>query len=112
MPNLRDRKLEKLQVQTVGKTIQTPKQITNKNEKNDSYKAYKKGYLDSFTRNCTESAPVLMGLTSLWTVLEMKEKNLPVQKAMKSTLTKFFFPVMIISSGIAAGIETKNKNKV
>ena len=99
-----------MQVQSVGKTIQGPKQITKNNEKNDSYKAYKKNYLDSFTRNCTESAPVLMGLTSLWTVLEMKEKNLTVQKAMKNTLTKFFFPVLIITSGITAGIETKNKN--
>lgn len=112
MPNLLNRKLEKLQVQSIGKIVQSPKHITNDNEKNSSYKKYKKEYLDSFTRNCTESAPVLMGLTSLWTVLVMKEKNLPVQKAMKNTLTKFFFPVLIISSGIAAGVETKNSKKV
>lgn len=112
MPNLLNRKLEKLQVQSVGNTIQPPKQLTNNKDTNDSYKKYKKDYLDSFTKNCTESAPVLMGLTSLWTVLVMKEKNLPVQKAMKSTLAKFFFPVLIISSGIAAGIETKNNKKM
>ena len=104
--------MEKLQIQSVGKAVQAPKQITKNKEKNDSYKTYKKNYLDSFTRNCTESAPVLMGLTSLWTVLEMKEKNLPVQKAMKNTLTKFFFPVLIITAGISAGIETKNNKKM
>lgn len=103
----------KLLLNSITKNTQYPIKKENKSNKkyDSSFSQYKRDYLDSFAKQSEKSAPILMGLSSLSTVLEMKEKNLPVKKAMKNVLMKFYFPILIISSGIIAGIEVKKNNK-
>ena len=40
----------------------------------------KKAYMDSFIKNTKESAPMLLGLTALWSVLDYGTGKAPISK--------------------------------
>lgn len=74
-------------------------------------KDYQKSYMDSFIRNSKETAPILLGLTGLWSLLDYGTGKISMGKAIKNNLAFFFAPVLIVSSSVMAGIENKKTSK-
>lgn len=71
----------------------------------------KKAYMDSFIKNTKESAPMLLGLTALWSVLDYGTGKAPISKVLTNNILCFFAPVLIFSSALMAGIENKKTSK-
>lgn len=70
-----------------------------------------KSYMDSFVRNSKETAPILLGLTALWSLLDYGSGKVSMAKSIKNNLAFFFAPILIVSSSIIAGIENKKTSK-
>ena len=68
-------------------------------------------YIDSFVSNACESAPTLLALTGLWSLLDFGTGKVSMAKSLKNNLAFFFAPVLIVSSSIMAGIENKKTSK-
>lgn len=102
-------------IKVVGSNSQSPvftKNINQKTKKQDSsFTEFKKNYTDSFIKHSKETAPVLLGVTSLWAALDYGSRKIPVTKAIKNNLLYFFFPLLILSSGVLAGIDNSKSNK-
>ena len=58
----------------------------------------KKAYMDSFIKNTKESAPMLLGLTALWSVLDYGTGKAPISKVLTNNILCFFAPVLLFSS--------------
>ena len=101
-------------IKVVGSNSPSPvftKNINKNTKKQDSaFSKFKKNYTDSFLKHSKETAPVLLGVTSLWATLDYGTRKIPITKAIKNNLLYFFFPVLILSSGILAGIDNNSKN--
>ncbi len=85
------------------------KNATHKEKKTLS--ADKKAYMDSFIKNTKESAPMLLGITALWSVLDYGAGKAPISKTLANNLAFFFAPVLLLSSALIAGIENKKTSK-
>lgn len=70
-----------------------------------------KKYADCFIKHASESAPMLLGFTALWSALDYGKRNVPIQKSILNNLAFFFLPVLVASSAVSAGIETKKTSK-
>lgn len=66
-----------------------------------------KPYVDSFVKNSKKTAPVMAGLTAVWTAVDHTSKKLPLKKALTNNLKGFFLPVVLGSSVLLAVIENK-----
>jgi hypothetical protein len=71
-----------------------------------------KNYTDSFVRNAKESAPMLLGFTSIITILDYGREKMEITKLLKKNLAKYFVPVLIGTSAICSIIENKKSKKV
>lgn len=71
----------------------------------------KKAYMDSFIKNTKESAPMLLGLTALWSVLDYGTGKAPISKVLTNNILCFFAPVLLFSSALMASIENKKTSK-
>ncbi len=71
----------------------------------------KNAYMDSFIKQTKESAPMLLGLTALWSVLDYGTGKAPISKVLANNLAFFFAPVLLFSSAMVAGIENKKTSK-
>ena len=67
-------------------------------------------YADSFVKHSVDSAPVLSGLTLVWSVLD-KSRGIPFKKALSNNIKNFFLPVMLVTSAITALLENRKMNK-
>lgn len=82
-----------------------------KKEGNPIKDSRKNAYVDSFVKHTKESAPMLLGLTALWSALDFGAGKGSMSKIMLNNLAFFFTPVLIVSSSIMAGIENKKTSK-
>ncbi len=82
-----------------------------KKENNPAREARRNAYVDSFVKHTKESAPMLLGLTALWSALDFGAGKGSMSKIMINNLAFFFAPVLIVSSSIMAGIENKKTSK-
>lgn len=64
--------------------------------------------MDSFVKHSVESAPVLLGLSSLWALVESKTSKIPFKDTLKTNLIGFFVPTLLITSTILAVVENSN----
>ncbi len=91
------------------------KKTNNQKKQDKKNNSTIKKYSDSFIKHSTESAPMLLGLTAIWSLLDSSGRNIPVKKSIMNNLTGFFLPVLVFSSAILSIIENrptnKNKNK-
>ncbi|MBE7704586.1 MAG: hypothetical protein E7Z90_02090 [Cyanobacteria bacterium SIG29] len=87
--------------------------ITNQNKKNSKPQmtSSQKSYMDSFVKNAKDTAPILLGLTALWSVLDYGNQKITMPQSLMKNLAFFFAPVLIVSSAIIAGIENKKPSK-
>ena len=67
-------------------------------------------YADSFVSHSIDSAPVLSGLTLIWSFLD-KSQGIPFKKALSNNIKRFFLPVMLVTSAVTAFLENKKMNK-
>lgn len=74
---------------------------------NSSYAAR---YTDSFVKHSVKSFPLLGGLTVIWSLIDQARFN-SLPNALKYNIKTFLLPVMILSSGITAFAETRNKKQ-
>lgn len=63
-------------------------------------------YTDSFVKHSVQSAPMLLALTGLWTVLDTS-RSIPLKQAAMNNMKNFFLPVIIASSALLAVIDNK-----
>ena len=68
-------------------------------------------YADSFLKNAKETAPILLALTGLWSLLDFGSGKTTMAKSLKNNLTYFFAPILIFSSAIVSLIENKKPSK-
>ncbi len=87
------------------------KKTNNQNIKKEKNNSKLKKYSDSFIKHSTESAPMLLGLTAIWSLLDSSGRNIPVKKSIMNNLTGFFLPVLVFSSAILSIIENRQTNK-
>lgn len=87
----------------------------NEDNQNQNFTGKLSSYADSFMRNSVDSAPLLLALTGVWSVIDKKTAKIPFKKALANNITRFFAPVLIFSSLVLAFIENKsnfvNQNK-
>lgn len=86
----------------------------NKKEtKNSSFlkSEYGKKYADTFVKHTKESAPMLLGLTALWSAIDYGTRNISVNKSILKNLSSFFIPVLVGSSALLTAIEMKKTSK-
>ena len=101
-------------IQKVSQIAFTPsfsKTDKSKTEGKEKSNFLKNPYVDSFVKHTKESAPMLLGLTALWSALDFGAGKGPMSKVMLNNLAFFFTPVLIVSSSIMAGIENKKTSK-
>lgn len=77
-------------------------------EKQSNFKEYR----DSFIRNAKESAPMLLGLTSIMTIIDYGKEQTEITKLLRRNLAKYFAPVLIGTSILCSIIENKKSKKV
>ena len=77
-------------------------------QKKSKFKTYK----DSFIRNAKESTPMLLGFTSIITLLEYGKNQVEIPKLLKKNLLQYFAPVLVVTSALCAIIENKKSKKV
>ena len=68
-------------------------------------------FADSFLKNAKETAPVLLALTGLWSLLDYGTGKISMAKSLRNNLAFFFIPVLTVSSALVAGIENKKTSK-
>lgn len=88
-----------------------PVKKQNNKVKKPLLNASQKSYMDSFVRNSKETAPILLGLTALWSALDYGSGKVTMAKSLKNNIAYFFTPVWIVSSALTAGIENKKTSK-
>lgn len=88
------------------------KNIYTTDAKPEDKKALHKVYADSFIRNAKETTPMLLGLTSIVSVLDYGKKQVDMKKVLKKNLLRYFVPVLIASSTICSIIENKKEKKL
>lgn len=71
----------------------------------------KNPYVDSFVKNAKETAPILLGLTALWSLLDYGTGKISMAKSVRNNIAFFFAPILIVSSALVAGIENKKTSK-
>lgn len=69
-----------------------------------------KNYADSFVKHSAQSAPMLLGLTALWSLIDNASHSISIKKAFKNNFVNFFIPVTAASSVILSVIENRNRN--
>lgn len=68
-------------------------------------------YMDSFIKNAKETAPILLALTGLWSLLDFGSGKVSMAKSLKNNLAYFFTPILVFSSAVVAIIENKKPSK-
>ena len=68
-------------------------------------------FADSFLKNAKETAPTLLALTGLWSLLDYGTGKISMAKSLRNNLAFFFTPILIVSSALVAGIENKKPSK-
>lgn len=68
-------------------------------------------FTDSFLKNAKETAPTLLALTGLWSLLDYGNGKISMAKSLRNNLAFFFIPVLTVSSALVAGIENKKTSK-
>ena len=71
-----------------------------------------KEYTDSFVRNAKEATPMVLGMTSIITVLDYGKKQVDIPKLLKENMLKYFLPVLVATSALSTIIENKKSKKV
>ena len=71
----------------------------------------KNPYMDSFVKNAKDTAPILLGLTALWSLLDYGTGKISMAKSVRNNIAFFFAPILIVSSALVAGIENKKTSK-
>ena len=85
--------------------------VQGKNNKEAPQKnSFVRQYADSFVKHSIDSAPVLSGLTLVWSFLD-KSRGVPLKKALSHNIKNFFLPVMLVTSSVTAYIENKKMNQ-
>lgn len=100
-------------INTVSKTnnYSFKNKYTN-NLKPEDKKNLHKAYTDSFIRNAKETTPMLLGLTSIISVMDYGKKQVEMKTILKKNLLRYFVPVLIASSTICSIIENKKEKKL
>ncbi len=70
-----------------------------------------KNYADSFIDNSVQSTPMLLALTTVWSLLDKKATKLPLTKTFAHNFSHFFLPVMLVSSTILSIMQNANKGE-
>lgn len=83
-----------------------------KQKANNHLNTQKNPYVDSFVKNAKETAPILLSLTGLWSLLDYGTGKISMAKSLRNNLAFFFIPVLTVSSALVAGIENKKPLKV
>lgn len=68
-------------------------------------------YVDSFKKHAQESKPVLLAVSTGWTLYDVLSKTRSFPKALLLNFGCFFAPVLIASSAILSVIENKKTSK-
>ena len=84
---------------------------TEKQKVKKSIDSKKTQYADSFLKNAKETAPTLLALTGLWSLLDYGTVKISMAKSLRNNLAFFFTPILIVSSALVAGIENKKPSK-
>ena len=88
------------------------KAAEKENKNINTYKSNKiKDFSDSFVKHSAQSAPMLLALTGVWSIIDKKSAKIPLGKSFVNNLSHFFLPVLLISSTILSLFENKNNNK-
>ena len=64
-----------------------------------------------YVKNAKETAPILLGLTALWSLLDYGTGKISMAKSVRNNIAFFFAPILIVSSALVAGIENKKTSK-
>lgn len=68
-------------------------------------------FTDSFVKHAAQSTPVMLAITTAWSLIDKNTYKIPFKKAMKNNLLNFFTPVLLLSSLLLAGIENRKAKK-
>ncbi len=91
----------------VSKNISFSQNMVAREEKKSRMSKYK----DSFIRHARESAPVIMGATALWALMDKSMGKMPFMESLYRNSLTFFIPVTVASSGILACLENNKDEK-
>lgn len=73
---------------------------------NEKERIYFENYVDEFVKETKTNAPLLFGITSVWTILEYANSKDVLAKVLKRRLLGFFAPLLIGTSVLMAYIKT------
>ena len=101
-------------IQKVSQATFSPSFLKNnkiKKENNPAREARRNAYVDSFVKHTKESAPMLLGLTALWSALDFGAGKGSMSKIMINNLAFFFAPVLIVEIFKLLKINTTKEEK-